>query len=334
MVGEGAGRGMSGDLPAGSVSLDADNLWSYLKTHGDDAWRGWPSYLDRFVPLALDALDEVGLRITFFVVGRDAELAPDREVLRSIVEAGHQVGNHSFEHEPWLHRYTREAIAAEISRAEDAIAASTGERPTGFRGPGFSWSADVLDVLAERGYRYDASTLPTFVGPLARAYYFRSTRLTPGQREERAALFGGFREGLRPTRPYRWQLASGRSLLEIPVSTVPVVKTPFHLTYLLYLSRISERLMWAYLRSAIAAHQALGTGPSFLLHPLDLLSGENVPELRFFPGMDLPAARKRDLFVRVLLLLREHFTLGPMATHADALEAQSPARLRLRMAVA
>lgn len=325
---------MSKALPVGSVSLDTDNLWSYLKTHGDDAWRSWPSYLDRFVPLALDALDEAGLSITFFIVGRDAELAPDREVLRSVVEAGHQVGNHSYEHEPWLHRYTRDAIAGEIARAEDAIAACTGERPSGFRGPGFSWSADVLEVLAERGYRYDASTLPTFVGPLARAYYFRSTSLTARQRAERAALFGGFREGFRPTRPYRWQLASGRSLLEIPVSTIPVVKAPFHLTYLLYLSRVSERLMWNYLRSAIAAHQLLGIGPSFLLHPLDLLSGEHAPELRFFPGMDLPAARKRDLFVRILLLLREHFTLGPMATHADALEAQATARLRLRMAVA
>lgn len=325
---------MSGKLPVGSVSLDTDNLWSYLKTHGDDSWRRWPSYLDRFVPLALDALDEVGLPITFFIVGRDAELAPDREVLRSIVEAGHHVGNHSYEHEPWLHRYSRDAVVKEVSRAENAIASCTGERPTGFRGPGFSWSADVLEVLAERGYRYDASTLPTFVGPLARAYYFRSTRLSAEQREERASLFGGFSDGFRPTRPYRWQLASGPSLLEIPVSTIPLVKAPFHLTYLLYLSRVSERLMWAYLRSAIAAHRALGMGPSFLLHPLDLLSGEEVPELRFFPGMDLPAARKRDLFVRILKLLREHFSLGPMATHAEALEAQSPARLGLRMAVA
>src|SRR5690606_4494764 len=132
-----------------------------------------------------------------FIVGRDAELAPDRDVLRSVVEAGHQVGNHSYEHEPWLHRYTREAVATEIARAEDAIAGCTGERPGGFRGPGFSWSADVLDVLAERGYRYDASTLPTYVGPLARAYYFRSTSLTPEQRAERSALFGGFREGFR-----------------------------------------------------------------------------------------------------------------------------------------
>jgi hypothetical protein len=50
--------------------------------------------------------------------------------------------------------------------------------------------------------------------------------------------------------------------------------------------------------------------------------------------MELPAARKRDLFVRILLLLREHFTLGPMATHADALETHPTARLRSRMAVA
>lgn len=313
--------------PIASVSLDTDNLWSYLKVHGDAGWESYPSYLARLVPRALDVLDQLDIRITFFIVGRDAAQAPDRAALRSLTGAGHEIGNHSYHHEPWLHRYTPAEIDAEIARAHDAIAEATGLEPSGFRGPGFSWSPDLLEVLAARGYQYDASTLPTFIGPLARAYYFRTARLSPDERRERAMLFGRFSEGFRPVRPYQWSLASGKRLLEIPVTTMPGLRVPFHLTYLLYLARVSESLMRTYLRTALAACRIAGIGPSFLLHPLDLLSGDEVPELRFFPGMDLPSERKRALFVQVLTLLRDHFTLAPMGAHASAIREQGRVRM-------
>ena len=38
-----------------SLSLDLDNLWSYLKVHGDPSWEGFPSYLDLVVPRVLAA---------------------------------------------------------------------------------------------------------------------------------------------------------------------------------------------------------------------------------------------------------------------------------------
>jgi hypothetical protein len=313
--------------PVASVSLDTDNLWSYLKVHGDAGWEAYPSYLARLVPRALDALDQLDLRITFFIVGRDAAQAPDRGVLRSLTGAGHEIGNHSYLHEPWLHRYTPAEVDAEIARAHGAIAASTVMVPSRFRGPGFSESPDLLEALAPRCSQYDASTLPTFIGPLARAYYVRTARLSPDERRDRVMLFGRFSEGFRPVRPYEWSLPSGKRLLEIPVTTMPGLRVPFHLTYLLYLARVSEPLMRTYLRTALAACRLAGIGPSFLLHPLDLLSGDEVPELRFFPGMDLPSERKRALFVQVLTMLRDHFTLAPMGVHAAAIRERAEVRV-------
>ena len=302
--------------PLASVSLDLDNQWSYMKTHGDAGWESYPSYLNVFVPYALEALDALGLKVTFFVVGQDAALDRNREPLGLLSGRGHEVGNHSYHHEQWMHTFTRDEIKREIVESAEAIERVTGKRPDGFRGPGFTWSTTMLEVLQEEGYRYDASTLPTYLGPLARRYYFRSASLSKEEMEKRKNLFGGFGEGRRAVKPYLWKLASGKTLLEIPVTTIPGIKTPFHLSYLLHLSRYSTRLMLAYLETALGLCRLTGTEPSFLLHPLDLIGPEQAPELAFFPGMDVPAPRKLEVFNRVLQALGRQFHLVPMGEHA------------------
>ncbi len=321
---------MSG-RPLASVSFDLDNQWSYMKTHGDAGWEGFPSYLDRLVPRALEALDALGLRITFFVVGQDAALERNAEALAQLGAAGHEIGNHSFHHEQWIQSQPRDAVRRELLEAGDAIARATGHEPRGYRAPGFAWSPAQLEVLEEAGYVYDASTLPTYLGPLARLYYFRTSKLDEEEMEKRKELFGGFGEGRRPLKPYLWALAGERRLLEIPVTTIPVLKTPFHLSYLLYLSRFSRALMSAYLETALRLCRWTGTEPSFLLHPLDLLGPEQAPELAFFPGMELPAEHKRSVFQAVLERLRRSFEVVPMGEHAArALARPLPVREAVR----
>ena len=309
--------------PLASLSLDVDDLWSYLKTHGDAEWERRPSYLDRFIPRALAVFDRLGAKCTFFLVGVDAARHGGDGLLRSLVQSGHQVGNHSFEHEPWLHLYGDAELDTEIRRAEEAIEAATGRKPRGFRGPGFSWSPRLFEVLASRGYAFDASTLPTWLGPLARQYYFWTARLTREERERRRALFGSFKDGMRPVKPYRWTMDGGQTLLEIPVTTIPILRTPFHLSYLIYLSRWSEGLMNAYLATALAACRMGGVEPSFLLHPLDLMGGDEVPALAFFPGMDLTGARKTQLFEWAIRAIGRHFELVDLDTHADSLRERT-----------
>ena len=193
--------------PIASLSLDLDNKWSYMKTHGDAGWDSFPSYLDIVVPRFLEFLEERDLKITVFVVGQDAALPKNHQALASIAQAGHEIGNHSFHHEPWLHLYSFERINDELARAEEHIEHATGARTIGFRGPGFSLSEDVLRVLMQRGYDYDCSTFPTFLGPLARLYYFMTAKLDQQQKVERRKLFGTWNEGFKPLRPYWWKVA-------------------------------------------------------------------------------------------------------------------------------
>jgi hypothetical protein len=311
--------------PIASLSLDLDNKWSYLKTHGDPGWENYPSYLDVVTPRILGVLARLGLRITVFVVGQDAALEQNHAALKSIADAGHEIGNHSFHHEPWLHLYSPAEIEAELIAAESALAAAAGARPVGFRGPGYSLSPEVLRTLVRRGYQYDASTLPTFLGPLARAYYFLTAKLNRRQKSERKLLFGRWTEGFRPIRPYWWKLGDER-LLEIPVTTMPLVRVPIHVSYLLYLRQFSRAAAWAYFRLAMGLCQACGIGPSLLLHPLDFLGGDDEPDLAFFPAMGMTGAEKVAFVADVLAAFAKSFRVVPVGEHAAALALQPSLR--------
>jgi peptidoglycan-N-acetylglucosamine deacetylase len=311
--------------PVASLSLDLDNHWSYLKTHGDESWREFPSYLDVMVPRALDLLEKYNLKITFFVVGQDAALSRNHSALKEIAEAGHEIGNHSYRHEPWLHAYARDEIEAELENAERAIIAATGTRPRGFRGPGYSFSASLLQTLELRNYLYDASTFPTFIGPFARAYYFFSAMLSADQKQERKKLFGGLRDAIRPLKPYHWDLG-GRRLLEIPVTTTPILRTPFHLSYILYLAGWSSPLAHAYFRTALQLCLMTGVQPSLLLHPLDFLGRDDVKNLEFFPAMQLNSRTKLELVDRALETYSTLFRVVPLMEHAEILNASQELR--------
>jgi peptidoglycan-N-acetylglucosamine deacetylase len=283
-----------------------------MKIHGDEGWDKYPTYLDIFVPHVLKVLDELDLKITFFIVGRDADDPRNLPYMKMIVAKGHEIGNHSYNHESWLQTYSKPEIEKEITLAEEVILKATGKLPIGFRGPGFSWSKDLLEVLVDKGYKFDASTLPTFIGPLARMYYFWKSDLSKEEKKERKELFGSFREGFRRLKPYYWKLSTDKKLLEIPVTTVPVFKIPFHLSYLLYLSGISLFLMKFYLHFALFMCRITGTKPSFLLHPLDLIGGDQITQLAFFPGMNISSDKKVKVFKSVIQILQRRYNLQGM----------------------
>jgi hypothetical protein len=298
-----------------SISLDLDNIWSYMKTHGDDGWESFPSYLDIVVPRFLEFFEKRKTKITVFVVGQDAAIGSNHPALRSIAEAGHEIGNHSFNHEPWLHLYTQDQLIEEFEKSEAAILSATGAKPLGFRGPGFSFSDDVLNVLASRGYQYDASTFPTFLGPVARAYYFFNSKLSSEEKEDRQQLFGSFSEGFGPNKPFKWQI--GRmQLLEIPVTTMPLFKIPIHISYISYLASYSPWLARTYFGMAMQLCRLTGTQPSLLLHPLDFMDINDAPELQFFPAMKLAADKKMQLLENCLRMMEKHYQLVPMKEHA------------------
>jgi hypothetical protein len=152
--------------------------------------------------------------------------------------------------------------------------------------------------------------------------------LSSDQRRQRQRLFGNWTDGLRPIRPYWWQLDGSARLLEIPVTTMPLFRVPIHFSYLLYLRQFSRVMAWAYWQTAMTLCWATGVEPSLLLHPLDFLGGDEEPDLGFFPAMSMRGDEKRAFVGTLLADFARRFNVLPMGEHASIVSGRSGLRTR------
>ena len=136
------------------------------------------------------------------------------------------------------------------------------------------------------------------------------------EREKRKKLFGKFADGFQPLKPYHWRIG-GKSLIEIPVTTLPVFKTPIHFSYLLYLATFSEIAAKTYFKTALRSCVMNKRALSLLFHPLDFLDGTDAAELKFLPAMNLAAEKKMELIAGFLADCERHYALLNVRAHAD-----------------
>lgn len=111
----------------------------------------------------VDVLGARHIRATFFILGRIARDMP--HLVRTIADAGHEIGSHSFYHRR-LYNLAPEQARAAVRDSKRALEDACGAAVVGFRAPDFSivrsnqW---MFDVLREEGYLYDSSVYPTGV---------------------------------------------------------------------------------------------------------------------------------------------------------------------------
>ncbi len=96
----------------------------------------------------LALLKERNVTCTFFLVGQWAEKNP-REA-RRIVEAGHEIGNHSYAH-PNMTNLSKQGIAEDITKAQEAIANAAGVTPKLFRAPSGAYNDTVVEAAQSMG---------------------------------------------------------------------------------------------------------------------------------------------------------------------------------------
>lgn len=235
-------------------------------------WTHIPQRVRQSATRVLNLLERNRCRATFFVLGWIAEREP--ALIREIVDAGHEVACHSHLHRPVYHLSPGE-FREDIRRSRAAIEDVSGRRVVGFRAPTFSIidrSMWALDILAEEGFEYDSSIFPI-----------------------RHDLYG-----VPDACPWihQKQLSSGRSIWELPPSTVRLGKMNFPFGGGGYL----RLLPMSFTRWAIrTTHRREGRPVMVYFHPWELdpdqprLEGSWRSRLRHYRGLEKTESRLEEI---------------------------------------
>src|ERR1044072_483978 len=88
----------------------------------------------RWTPASLDILKRENVPATFFIIGKNGQAYPD--LMRRIVDEGHEIGNHSFTH-PNLGEIPLSLTELELNATQRLIESVTGRSTVLFRPPYF-----------------------------------------------------------------------------------------------------------------------------------------------------------------------------------------------------
>lgn len=92
----------------------------------------------------LDGLKEREVKVTFFVLGKHAELYP--ELVERMSEEGHLVGNHTYSHMQ-LNQQNYEAFKAELIKTNELLEELTGQEVQYVRPPYGTWNKEFEEEL-------------------------------------------------------------------------------------------------------------------------------------------------------------------------------------------
>lgn len=287
--------------PTACVGVDVDSLRFYYRIHGLDEGSAsnaaWAVGVQRFAEL----FDAVGIKATFYCIAEDLEMPGNAERLRALVDAGHEIGNHTWRHPYSLTRLEPDERRIEIEEGRRRLEQAAGAPVTGFRAPGYNTNAAVLADVEATGHRYDSSVFPCVPYYLAKAGVMGLMRLRG--RRSRSVLgdprvLAARRDPYRAARqdPHR----AGHGMWQYPISValgVPLIGTAF------------TALGAAGSVAAVRAGLALRRHLTLEFHAVDLLglSDDGLdPALSVQPDLGVPVARKTRTFRRLLERVRDH----------------------------
>jgi peptidoglycan-N-acetylglucosamine deacetylase len=283
-----------------SVSIDLDEIHHYYAIHGLSApARGLHGVYDAALPRALSWAESLAIPLTLFAIGADLGRAGNAAQLRNARAGGHEIANHSYSHRYDLTLRDRGEMEREVLDGAAAIERAVGERPAGFRAPGYLVNDELFGVLEDAGVSYDSSVFPSPPYYAAKALKLLSLRL----RGRSSRSVRGSPDVLRaPTRPYRigtpyWR--EGQGLLELPVQVLPAGGFPYIGTALVLAGADAARLMTRTLLFAPFVNLEL--------HGIDFLGADDELDGLFShqPDARLPLSRKIAALSAAVELLRD-----------------------------
>lgn len=276
--------------PLGTIQVDVDGLWVWQQLLGEPMRLEPDELFDVAITRLLDLFDQYDVKATFFVNGLDLEVPSKRLMIQRIAGAGHEIASHGQTH-AYLTGMPRTGQAVEVTRSGALIARVVGRHPAGFRAPGFSVDAVTIDLLERAGYAYDSSVFSASLAGWVRLGY---RWISGGKKMAGHRLSFSFRTPLEPYRPHaRSPYHPGdRALLEVPVTTIPFLRLPFHFSYTVLGGP-------RYFEWGLRQLRARGVPVNYVLHLVDVMQPLH-PSLKRMVGVSVPLVKKLSLIRCVL----------------------------------
>ncbi|MCK8815778.1 polysaccharide deacetylase family protein [Natroniella sulfidigena] len=132
-------------------------------------------------PEILDILKEEDIKATFFVLGQNVKQFPD--IAQRIVDEGHQIANHSWDHDNFKDLTNEEVLDNQIIPTSEKIEKTTGVYPTIIRPPFGAITDETIEFLGYQGWKlvnwsidsfdwhYAEDTHEEIVGQVERHYH-------------------------------------------------------------------------------------------------------------------------------------------------------------------
>jgi len=275
----------------GTLQVDLDGIRILLGNRGYESFSRQDYIFNaETVSRFLALFDTYGIKATFFVVGKDLLDEAKKKIVKEIAERGHEIANHSMNHSVNFGSLTRKEKELEIRDAEEIIGDIAGTRPVGFRAPNFDIDEATLEILEERGYVYDSSILP--------AYLFSNKNI----------------HGFSPLSPYHpsrksiWRRGQ-RKVLEVPVSAVPVIRVPYHSSFVIAAHNFNMGPSVFYTGFFLTRLMRLPLNYAF--HAAELADSTHDGRLSYFQGLRIPLKERYKMISLILKNITENFTIFP-----------------------
>jgi peptidoglycan-N-acetylglucosamine deacetylase len=145
------------------ITIDLEDWFHILNnscTKSHAQWEMYENRIHRNTKRIIDALNKQGHKATFFCLGWIAEKYP--EVIREIVNHGHEIGSHTHYHQ-LLYEQKSDEFREDLIRSITTLEDISGKKVKYFRAPGFSITQNnkwVFDILVEQGIEIDCSIFP------------------------------------------------------------------------------------------------------------------------------------------------------------------------------
>ncbi len=302
-----------------SISVDLDSLPHYCRIHGlDEAslpQAARTAVYDVALPRFARLFSEAKVPATLFAIGEDLAEPTAAAALKAARQAGHEVASHSHAHDYALSRWSEEDVVQDLRRADEAIVAAVGQRPVGFRAPGYTLSPALYRAVARMGYRYGSSVFPAAPYYAAKAAVLGALQLLGRPSRSildtpRVLLAPRQAYYPDPAAPYR---AGAGQVLELPITTSRTLRVPF-------IGTLAVSFPW---KTVEALYERLRGEPfvNFELHGIDVLDPAHVPAFLAARQRDVRVgwAKKEERLATLFAWLRRDFEVVTLQRAAERL---------------